>query len=254
MPEPAIRVFADLEGLSRGAADCFAEAARGRVAESGRFFAALSGGTTLRRLYELLGTSPWCDRMQWNNIHFFQVDERLVPPNHPESNFRMIREALLAPVRVPRSNFHRIAGESEDPAEVAHRYATELARVIPGREGDCPRLDLMVLGMGADGHTASLFPRSSALAEARLWVLPTEPGPNGIPRITLTLPVLNAAAQILILVAGAEKAGVLRRAIEGADSSDLLPAQCVRPARGQVTWFVDEAAAGGLQRHARSIG
>ncbi len=155
----------------------------------------------------------------------------------------MIREAWLGPARVPGENFHRMEGELENPAEAARRYTLELERVIPVREGKFPRLDLIFLGMGADGHVASHFPASAALAETTSWVTVSEPGPEGLRRITLTLPVLNAASRIVFLVSGAEKAETLARALEGRRSGRLLPVEWIRPACGSVTWFVDSAAA-----------
>lgn len=254
MGEPEIIVYADLEESSRAAAELFVETAKARIAEAGAFSAALSGGSTPRRLYELLGTGLYADRIEWNSVHLFQVDERCVPPDHPESNFRMIREALLAPARVPRGSFHRIAGEPKDPAEAAHQYALGLSRVIPSREGGIPKFDLVFLGVGDDGHTASLFPGSPALAETQKWTIPTRPGPGGRARVTLTLPVLNAAARVVFLVSGEKKAEILRRILEGPHQPHLLPAQSIRPANGQLTWYLDRAAASRLQTIVRSYG
>jgi 6-phosphogluconolactonase len=254
MPEPRVVVYSDLEDLSRAAAELFVETARVRSAEAGVFFVALSGGSTPRRLYELLATRPYADRTYWNGIHLFQVDERCVPPDHPESNFRMIREALLAPIRVPRGSFHRIAGELEDPAEAAHQYALELAQVIPAREGGIPRFDLVFLGMGEDGHTASLFPGSPGLVQTQMWTIPSQPGSGGLWRVTLTLPVLNAAAHVVFLVSGGKKAEILGEVLEGPHQPHKLPAQGVRPAHGQLTWYLDRAAASRLQTTLRSYG
>ena len=243
MSNPEIRIYRDLAELSGAAAELFAQAASARIAEAGSFFAALSGGTTPRQLYELLSTSPFSVRISWDRVHLFQVDERCVPPAHPESNFKMIREALLAVVPVPRSCFHRMAGELEDPAEAAHQYALELSTTLPAREGDVPRFDLVILGMGADGHTASLFPDSPALNVTQLWVCPNRPREKGWGRITLTFPVLNAAKQILFLVAGAEKAVTLARVLEGPYQPRDLPAQRIKPLNGRLLWYVDRAAA-----------
>ena len=196
MPKLEIHVSSNLEELSRAAAEVFVETARARIETAGGFFAALSGGATPRRLYELLATSTHSDRIAWPKLHLFQVDERCVPPDHPDSNFRMIREALLVPSRMPPENFHRMAGEQADASEAACQYALELGRAIPNREGNCPRFDLVFLGMGNDGHTASLFPGSPALEERECWVCPSSPGEGGLPRITLTYPVLNAVALI----------------------------------------------------------
>jgi 6-phosphogluconolactonase len=233
--------------LSRAAVELFLGSANARIAADGCFFAALSGGATPRRLYQVLAASPYSDRVLWERVHLFQVDERCVPPDHPESNFRMIRETLLGGARVPGENFHRIAGEDEDVAEAARRYGLELARTVPAREGDLPRFDLIFLGMGTDGHTASLFPGSAVLDEGTVWVRPAQPPQGGVGRITLTFPVLNAAAQIVFLVSGAGKAETLRKVLEGPDQPRVLPAQGIRPTHGTVSWLVDREAANSLE-------
>ena len=247
MSDPEIRIYSDLVALSSAAAELFAQAASTQIAEAGYFAAALSGGTTPRQLYELLSTRPFASRISWDCVHLFQVDERCVAPDHAESNFKMIRQALLAPARVPRRCFHRMAAELEDPAEAAHQYALELSATFPAREGDVPRFDLAILGMGADGHTASLFPDSPALEETQLWVCPNRPTGKGWERITLTFPVLNAAKQILFLVAGAEKASTLARVLEGPYQPRNLPAQRIKPLNGRLLWYLDRAAAERLQ-------
>jgi len=252
MPKPEVHISQNLEELSRAAAELFVETAKARIEAAGTFFAALSGGSTPRRLYELLATSDYSGRIAWPKVHLFQVDERLVPPSHPDSNFRMIREAWLAPLRIRRDNFHRMAGEQADASEAARQYAAELGRAIPTREVDCPRFDMVLLGMGNDGHTASLFPGSPALDERERWVIPSIPGAGGLPRITLTYPVLNAAAQIVFLVSGSEKAAILERVLEGLHAPQRLPAQGISPVNGHLVWYVDDAAASGLHGISRS--
>ncbi|MFB3924031.1 MAG: 6-phosphogluconolactonase [Terriglobia bacterium] len=254
MPRPEIHIFKTMEELSCAAAERFVETARARIEAAGEFFAALSGGSTPRRLFELLASSDHSSRIAWAKVQLFQVDERQVPPSHPESNFRMIRETLLAPVRLRRDNFHRMAGEQADAVEAARQYASHLASAIPQREGNYPRLDLVLLGMGNDGHTASLFPGSPALEEREHWVIPSTPGGNGLPRITLTYPVLNAAAMAVFLVSGCEKAVTLRRVIEGPSDLRTLPAQGILPVNGRVVWYVDEAAASQLHSGGRTNG
>ena len=254
MSKPEISDCATLEELSRAAAELFVEAAATRISVTGGFHAALSGGTTPRRLYELLGTSAYSDRISWPDVHLFQVDERCVPPDHPDSNFKMIREALLARVPVPRTTFHRLAAEQQDLEESSRQYATELERVVQLRAGGFPRLDMVFLGMGPDGHTASLFPGSPALEEKILWVRPNFVEKVGTHRITLTFPVLNAAARIIFLVSGGEKAETLRRVLEGPPVPEQLPAQGIKPVDGQVIWFVDGAAARLLASASRSTG
>ena len=241
---PEVRVFPNLEDLSREAASRFEELAKRRVAEGRIFAAALSGGSTPRRLYQLLAGPPFSDRIPWRSVHLFQVDERCVPPDHPDSNYRMVREALLTNGLVPEPNFHRMAAELPDRDAAARQYAEELARILkPPASSDWPRLDLVLLGMGPDGHTASLFPGSAALDEQSRWVAPNYVEKLKAYRLTLTFPVLNAAAEIIFLVAGADKAEALRQVLDPSSAADKFPAQRVRPAQGQVRWYVDKAAA-----------
>lgn len=243
MSESEIRIFPNLEELSHEAARLFRRVARDCAAKGGVFSVALSGGSTPRRLYELLGNMPCSEQVPWGNVHVFQVDERCVPSDYPESNYRMIRQALLARVPLPEVNCHRMAAEQADLEEAASQYAATLARVLPPKPGEAPRLDLVFLGMGADGHTASLFPGSPALQEKMLWVRANFVEKLSTQRMTLTFPVLNAAAQIVFLVSGTEKSETLRRVLKGPLRPELLPAQRVRPVNGRVSWYVDQAAA-----------
>lgn len=239
MPKQQIRIFENLEALSRHAAACFAERAA-KATSSGRpSTCALSGGSTPRRLYEILA-EPDC-QIDWRNVHLFQVDERCVPPDDAESNYRMIREALLSKIKIPSANFHRMAAEGPDREAAARDYAAELARVLRPSGEELPRLDLILLGMGNDGHTASLFPGSAALGETRLWVAANYSPRLGKFRLTLTYPVLNAAKEVIFLVSGGDKAETLRQVLEGPPGK--FPAQGVQPSSGHPTWFVDKAAA-----------
>jgi len=249
MPKPELRVFRDLEELSREAASEFRKLATESLSAMRVFTAALSGGATPRRLYESLAelTPP----VAWASIHLFQVDERSVPPDHPESNFRMIQTALLDRVPAAARNFHRMAAERPDKDEAAREYARELAAHLCPAKGEPPRLDLIILGMGADGHTASLFPSTPALSERQLWVRPNYNPKLQSYRLTLTYPVLNAAARVFFLVSGPDKAETLRAVLEGPSMPDLLPAQGVQPAHGRLSWFLDEAARKLLGRPAR---
>jgi 6-phosphogluconolactonase len=242
MAEPDVHISSNLEELSRAAARFFSERARRALETKGSFFAALSGGNTPRRLYELLGLPE--NRLPWEKIHLFQVDERCVPPDSPESNYRMVREAFLSRSSFPESNFHRMQAELADREAASRAYSGELARCLSVRPGEWPRLDLIFLGMGWDGHTASLFPGSPALAERSRWVAPNFSERLDSYRLTLTLPVLNAAAEIIFLVSGADKAEALKTVLKTRSSDTNLPASLVSPARGCVTWFVDLAAAG----------
>jgi 6-phosphogluconolactonase len=192
-------------------------------------------------LYQILASRTLLGRIRWKNIHLFQVDERCVPPDHPDSNYRMIREALLDNADIPVENFHRMRAEQPDLEQAARDYARELARVLQPQDGDRPRLDIVFLGMGPDGHTASLFPGTPALEEQSVWVRPNHVERLGMRRLTMTFPLLNTAAHVIFLVAGADKAEGLRMVLEGPPGQ--LPAQRIQPLNGSLSWFVDEAAA-----------
>ncbi|MBZ5513378.1 MAG: 6-phosphogluconolactonase [Acidobacteriia bacterium] len=254
MMEVSVHTFANLEELSHAAAARFVERCPERAEKGSVFAAALSGGSTPRRLYELLGEPRFSPRMAWDRVHLFQVDERCVPPDHAESNYRMIRESLLDRVGIPSANVHRIQAELPDPENAAELYTRELGRVLRPPRGELPRLDLVFLGMGPDGHTASLFPGSSALAERAKWVSANFVEKLRANRITLTYPVLNAAREIIFLVAGEEKAETLRRVLEGPQEPERLPAQGIRPVDGRLEWFLDTAAAARLKLRAGSSG
>lgn len=248
MPEIHVQTFESLEEASRAAARRFAELARASAGQGRDFTCALSGGSTPRRLYELLADPQL--GIPWQRVELFQVDERTVGPDDAESNYRMIREALLARAPVPEANFHRLAAERKDLDAAARDYAAEIARVLKPKPGAFPRLDLVFLGMGMDGHTASLFPGSKALDESALWVRPNFSPRLGKYRVTLTYPVLNAAAEIIFLVSGGDKAETLRQVLEGPQG--VYPVQGIHPASGRVSWFVDKAAAAELRRKAGS--
>jgi 6-phosphogluconolactonase len=254
MSGPKLRIFANLEELSHAAAERFTEFCHERLTRENVFTAALSGGSTPRRLYELLGDPELAGRIPWGRVHFFQVDERCVPPDHPESNYRMMREALLDHARIPPSNFHRMEAELANPEEAAERYVQQLSTMFRPRPGEVPRLDLLFLGMGPDGHTASLFPRSPALAERAKWVCANFVEKLQANRVTLTYPVLNAAREVIFLVAGNEKAEILRQVLEGAYEPERFPSQGIRPVDGRLSWYVDAAAARLLKNAAGSAG
>jgi 6-phosphogluconolactonase len=238
-----VRRVRDAEGVAQAAAEELASAAGRAVAARGRFTLALSGGSTPRRLYALLADpgAPYRGRVPWDRTHVFFGDERPVPPEHPDSNYRMARETLLE--RVPVASVHRIHGEDPGAAEA---YEAELRHFfgIPAG-GAPPHLDLVLLGLGPDGHTASLFPGTTALDEATRWVVSPFVPRLGTRRTTLTLPVIDRARAVLFLVSGAEKAPALARVIAAAPGAAALPAALVRPAAGAL-WIVDDAAATAL--------
>lgn len=226
----------------QAAADMVAQLAKQAIIERGRFSLVLSGGSTPRALYRLLASSPYQDEIEWANVHVFWGDERCVPPHAAESNYRMARESLLDHVAIPPANIHRIFGELS-PEDAAKDYAQALLSSF----GDgIPQFDLVLLGMGDDGHTASLFPHTAALGETQKWVAANHVPQKDVWRITLTLPVINAARQIIFLVAGVQKAERLREILNGPRQPLDLPAQSIQPTNGNLVWLVDAAAASAL--------
>jgi 6-phosphogluconolactonase len=232
----------DLESLSREAARRLLAAVR-EIRKEPRtpFRLALAGGSTPRRLYELLAGSEFREKIPWSQLHFFWGDERMVPHDHPQSNYRMAQEALLKHVPVPRANLHPIPTQAS-PEEAALAYENDLRQHF-GR--GLPVLDLILLGLGGDGHTASLFPGAGALEEKQRLAVAHRPGLKGFDRVTLTLPLLNNARRVFFLVAGESKATALQAALAG---DGQLPAQQVAPRKGELIWLVDAAAASRLER------
>jgi 6-phosphogluconolactonase len=239
---PEIVVSEDAAALADAAARAIAAAAVDAVEARGRFTIALAGGSTPRATYERLARPPLCDRIPWDRTWVFFGDERAVPPDHRDSNYRMANEALLSKVPIPRAQIARVRGESDDLETAAADYGRRLAEVFGGKRSELPRFDLILLGMGVDGHTGSLFPGSPVLKEVFRPVAAVHAGAASIPqRITFTLPVINAAAHVMFLVAGGEKAKVLKAVL--GDTPSGLPAALVRPTRGRLTWLLDRPAA-----------
>lgn len=238
---PGVLVFPDAEEAARAAAGRFAACAAEAHAAREIFCVALVGGGTPRQLYRKFAEEPWRSQVDWRRVHFFWSDERAVPPGDPESNFGMAQREFLSRVAAPPENLHRMEAERPDAAAAARDYEAALRRWLPVNANGVPRFHLILLGIGHDGHTASLFPSSQALEEQSRWVVSTEvPGIGR--RMTLTLPVLNAAQRVLFLVTGEKKAEILAHIVS--DSSPPVPAQLVRPAEGERLFFVDAAAAG----------
>jgi 6-phosphogluconolactonase len=241
--KPNIHIAEDAASLARLAAAEFARLALAAVQERGIFTVALSGGSTPKRLYtELAIDDSLRPRLPWDKMHFFWGDERHVPPDHEDSNYRMVHEALLSRVPVPDLNVHRLRGEEPDAAKAAREYEQELQEFFQLSPGKFPRLDLVLLGLGPDGHTASLFPKTAALNDREHLVVANWVESFQTHRLTLTLPVLNNAANVVFLVSGIEKAQILRAVL--ADVPDLIeyPAQLVRPVAGDLWWLVDRGA------------
>ncbi len=235
-----IRIFETAEVVARAAADCFAEIAASSISSEGRFSVALAGGSTPRRTYQLLATEEYRNRLPWSQVHIFFGDERSVPATRAESNYRMAEEAMISLLPIPAPNVHRMVGEGDVVAN-ASLYEGELRSFFDG--ATWPRFNLVLLGMGDDGHTASLFPGTEALSEARAWVAANWVEKLKSYRITLTAPAINHAANIIFLVAGAGKAERLPEVLRGARNPLRLPSQLIQPVAGSLVWLVDKAAA-----------
>jgi len=238
-----IEVLQDLEALSFRAASIFVSTSRNSIATKKQFAVAISGGSTPRRLYALLGSEAYRHQVDWQHVHFFWADERCVPKDHEASNFRTAFDTFLSKIALPDKNIHRIKGE-EAPDKAARDYEEEIRRFFG--ESERPGFDLVILGVGEDGHTASLFPGSKSLEETVRFAIPVYLGGPQKNRVTLTLPVLNNADQILFLVAGPSKASVLSEILGDGERKEDLPAGLIRPAHGKITWLIDQEAAGKL--------
>jgi len=229
--------------LSRRAADFILAVAQEKTGECGYFSLVLSGGSTPGRLYGLLGSPPFSEAMPWGDVHVFWDDERCVPPDHPDSNYRMAFRALLSRVPIPEGNVHRMRGEMEPREAAAAEYEREI-RGFFGKHapdyGTVPSFHLVLLGVGKDGHTASLFPGGDAVREKEKWVTVSRAGEGVTPRhrITLTFPVINNAERVLFLVSGREKRGIVRSVLGPSGSGAELPAARVA-ARKEVVWYLD---------------
>lgn len=232
----------DTAELSGQTADRFIEIAQRSIRSSGRFAVALSGGSTPKNLYSRLSSPAYQERLSWPNVHLFWGDERCVPPDHPDSNFRMVKEALLSKIEIPPENVHRMAGERE-PSTAASEYEKHLQEFFLVKNGALPRFDLILLGVGDDGHTASLFPGSGALHETKRLVLAPFVEKLKSHRLTLTLPVLNQGGEVWFLVTGSDKAGIIKEIFSA--SADL-PAAKVQPENGKLMWFITQDAAAGI--------
>ena len=253
-PQEERCVLPDPEGVSREAAERFVALAQRCAQASGRCLLALAGGASPRGLYARLASEPFRRRVPWERVQVFWSDERCVPPEHPASNFGMARDLLLSRVPLPAANIHRILAEQGAPEAVARSYERELQECFHVADGDWPSFDLMLLGLGADGHAASLFPRSAALQELRRWVTSTTGGHPPLPRVTLTLPVLNAAKHLIWLVTGSQKASATRAVLEGPERLDDVPAQRIRLRSGVSVWLMDRAASSLLRPRATEPG
>jgi len=241
----SIEVLATAADLFHAAAEEFVRVGRAGIGAQGRFTVALSGGSTPKGLYSLLA-SKYAD-FAWNRVFLFFGDERHVPPTDPESNYRMVEESLLAKIAIPAENVFRVPAENPDTSAAAADYEAQLRRFFELRPGEFPRFDLILLGMGPDGHTASLFPDSPALDEQSRLVVANWVARFNTHRITFTFPVLNRAAEVIFLASGPDKADILHQVLED-KSTPSLPSQRVQPSDGKLLWMLDEAAAAKLTR------
>lgn len=240
-----VRRLTTPQDLFQAAAEEVIRSATDAVAKRGRFTIALSGGSTPRNLYTLIAANASAT-LPWDKMFFFWGDERHVPPDSPDSNYRMAKESLLSKVPIPPANIFPVPAENPDAAQVADIYEQTLRKFFAVAPGEFPRFDLILLGMGPDGHTASLFPETAALQEKSRLVVANWVEKLGGSRITFTLPLLNSARCVTFLVSGTDKAAALHEVLEGNAPADKYPSRLVQPSDGKLIWFVDRAAASEL--------
>lgn len=236
-----VSIFPDGGQLSVAAAEYIVRVAQESIATHGRFTLALSGGSTPRKLYAMLADEPYRSQIDWALTEIFWSDERSVPPDNAESNYLLAQEVMLSKLPIPASQIHRVTAEQPDLDAASLHYTQELHKVF-GTE-DIPKFDLIQLGMGPEGHTASLFPHQASLTEQKRLIMPVSvPKPPPV-RLTFTPPLLNAAVHILFLVTGPDKSEAVQAVLEKPYQPDEYPAQIIRPSEGEVTWMLDKAAA-----------
>ena len=247
---PEIRIAHDSQTWAAAAAELVQAVGQAAVRANGQFLIALSGGTTPETLYRTLTSPAFADRFDWSRTTFFFSDERGVPPDDPRSNYALANSTLFAPLNIMPSQVYRMAGESRDPQAAAHEYEQQLRRATNTAPSSRPTLDLILLGLGEDGHTASLFPGSPALLDDQNLITVTQSPKDPPTRLTMTLGVINQASVILFLVAGAGKAGVVRAILDPKTETERqLPASLVVPEEGRLIWLLDRVAAAGLPIH-----
>lgn len=245
IPEQSTQVliFDSPDEVAQAAAARFVELGQEAISARGRFAVALAGGSTPKRVYELLASEAYKEQLDWSKVHIFFGDERCVPPDDAESNYRMANEVLLSRVELPSKNIHRMNGVGDAIAN-ARLYEDEMRTFF--NNAAWPRFDLILLGMGDDGHTASLFPGTEVLTEREAWVAGPWVDKLGAYRITLTAPAINNAAQIVFLITGENKAARLAEVLKGEHDPMRLPAQLIKPLDGSLHWLVDRAASARL--------
>ena len=241
----------DLQEISHKAADTFVDLSHQAIQSRKRFAVALSGGKTPKALYSLLATEEYRNKVSWNGIQVFWGDERCVPPSDDQSNYKMANESLLQHVSIPSENIHRIPAELPDHNRAAEEYEQEI-KTFFSAETALPRFDLILLGMGDEGHTASLFPGTAAMQETNHLVVPNYVEKFGTFRITFTYPLINNAETVLFLITGADKAPALKEVLEGKQQPELYPAQKIQPENGNLLYFIDRDAASLLSKDPNS--
>ena len=247
---PDIRIHRDSQTWAEAAAEFVQEVGKEAVRANGRFLITLSGGTTPDPLYRALASPAFSDRFDWSRTTFFFSDERCVPPDDPRSNYALAHKTLFTPLRITPSQVYRMAGESRDPQAAAYEYEQQLRLATKTSPSAQPSLDLIILGLGGDGHTASLFPGASILRDHQSVIAVTQSPKDPPSRLTMTLGVINRASVILFLVTGAGKARVVKAILNPKTEAERrLPASLVRPEKGRVIWFLDRAAAAELPIH-----
>ena len=241
---PEIQIVENAEAVSRIAAEMMVSLAQQKLKSKESCTVALSGGSTPKNMFTILANDAALrDQMPWDRVHFFWGDERHVPPDHADSNYRMTNEAMLSKVPVPSENIHRIRAENPDAGKAAEDYEQELRKFFKLEAEKMPAFDCVFLGMGPDGHTASLFPGTKAVHERERLVVSNWVDKFDSFRITLTAPVLNNAGMVIFLVSGEEKAEPLQAILEGQKQTDRFPSQLIEPTHGKLLWLVDRAAA-----------
>ena len=239
-------IYPDTNTLSHEAAQYIVRLANEAIVSHGRFSIALSGGSTPRVLYGLLGDEPYRNQINWSQVEIFWSDERCVPPDSSDSNYQLAQEVLFSKLSISASQIHRMPADKPDRDAASLEYTQEMQRAF-GTDG-IPSFDLLQLGMGPEGNTASLFPHQPSLHEQQRLVMPVNVPKPPPPRLTFTPPLLNAAKHVLFLVTGSDKADAVQAVLEGGYQPEEYPAQIVRPPHGDVTWMLDTAAAGKLHR------
>ncbi len=241
--KPNVEVASDAESLAHRSVDFFIDQSNKAVAQKGIFYVAISGGHTPQRFFELLGQDDYKDKMPWDKVHLFWVDERYVPPDSVMSNYKLAADTFLRHVAIPQANVHRIPTEFDDLSEAAHHYEQTVRKVFGIDRKKLPKFDLIVLGMGADGHTGSLFPNSYAPFDTEDLACVVYALENEVARITLTHPVLCEASMLAVLVSGKEKAKTLKEVLTSEPDEVRFPIHALWPALDKITWLVDSQAA-----------